>query len=220
MRIDFHTHTEFSRDCGTALADVLAACQRAGIDCLCLTDHNRLVAPRLWPAAAPVRLIAGEEIMTTAGEIIGLFLSEEIPPYLSPQETVRRIRAQGGLVSLPHPFDRLRRRSALAPAARAAIMADVDIIEVFNSRVTFPGDNAQALRLAEATGKLRAAGSDAHTAGEIGNAYVEMPAFTDQDDFLACLAQGRVVGRLSSPLVHLHTVWQKLRQRWRRTKDQ
>ena len=92
-------------------------------------------------------------------------------------------------------------------------MADVDIIEVFNSRVTLPGDNAQALRLAEATGKLHGAGSDAHTAREIGNAYVEMPAFTDQNDFLACLAQGRVVGRLASPLVHLHTVWQKLRKK-------
>jgi len=212
VRIDFHCHSEFSRDCGTSLADLLAACQRAGIDGLCVTDHNRLVAPRLWPANAPVRLIAGEEIMTTAGEIIGLFLQEEIPPYLSPQETVQRIRAQGGLVYLPHPGESLR-RSAMDPAAQAAIMADVDIIEVFNSRVTLPGDNAQALRLAEATGKLHGAGSDAHTAREIGNAYVEMPAFTDQNDFLACLAQGRVVGRLASPLVHLHTVWQKLRKK-------
>jgi len=213
VRIDFHCHTEFSRDCGTSLADLLAACQRAGIDGLCITDHNRLVAPRLWPADASVRLIPGEEIMTTAGEVIGLFLQEEIPPYLSPQETVQRIRAQGGLVYLPHPFDRLRRRSALTPAARTALLVDIDIIEVFNSRVTLPGDNAQALRLAQATGKLHGAGSDAHTAGEIGNAYVEMPAFTDQDDFLACLAQGRVVGRLASPLVHLDTVWQKLRKR-------
>jgi predicted metal-dependent phosphoesterase TrpH len=213
MRVDFHCHTEFSRDCGTSLADLLAACQRAGIDGLCVTDHNRLVAPRLWPATASVRLIAGEEIMTTAGEIIGLFLSEEIPPYLSPQEAVRRIRAQGGLVCLPHPFDRLRRRSALTSAARTALLADIDVIEVFNSRVTFPSDNARALRLAETTGKLQGAGSDAHTAGEIGHAYVEMPAFTDRDDFLACLAQGRVVGHLSSPLVHLDTAWQKLRKR-------
>ena len=212
MRIDFHCHTEFSRDCGTLLADLLAACQRACIDGLCITDHNRLVAPRLWPVAAPVRLIPGEEIMTTAGEIIGLFLQEEIPPHLSPQETVQRIRAQGGLVYLPHPCESLR-HSALDPAAQVAIMADVDIIEVFNSRVTLPGDNAQALRLAQASGKLHGAGSDAHTAGEIGNAYVEMPAFTDQDDFLACLAQGRVVGRLANPLVHLDTVWQKLRKR-------
>jgi predicted metal-dependent phosphoesterase TrpH len=213
MRVDFHSHTAFSRDSGTALADVRAACLRAGIDCLCITDHNRLVAPRLWPATAPVRVIAGEEILTAAGEIIGLFLSEEIPPYLSPQETVRRIRAQGGIVCLPHPFDRLRRRSALTPAARTALLADIDIVEVFNSRVIFPGDNAKAWRLAESAGKLRAAGSDAHTAGEIGHAYVEMPAFTDQTDFLTCLAQGRVVGRLSSPLVHLDSAWQKLRKR-------
>jgi len=208
MRIDFHSHTYTSRDSLNDPARIVAACQRAGIDGLVVTDHNNINGAYAVQRLAPFCVIIGEEIYTTAGEIIGLFLREEIPKGLSPQETVARIKAQGGLVYLPHPFDRLR-RGALASAAREAIWDQIDIIEVFNARCLFPGDNAQALALARERGAVMAAGSDAHTIAEFGSTYVEVAATPadrlDPADLLARLRQGRIVAHPSNPLVHIPT---------------
>lgn len=219
MRIDFHSHTYTSKDSLNDPARIVAACQRAGIDCLAVTDHNNINGAYAVQRLAPFRVIIGEEIYTTAGEIIGLFLSEEIPKGLSPQETVARIKAQGGLVYLPHPVDRLR-QGALLPAAREAIWDQIDIVEVFNARCLFPGDNDRALALARQRGAVMGAGSDAHTLGEFGSTYVEVagtPADRlDPADLLARLRQGRVVGHLASPLVHVPTTFVKPYKRLRR----
>jgi predicted metal-dependent phosphoesterase TrpH len=213
MKIDLHVHTTYSGDCLTSFEAIIEVCRRRGLS-VAITDHNRIEGALAFREVAPFPVIVGEEVQTLEGEIIGLFLEEGIPRDLSPEETIARIKEQGGLVYIPHPMDRVR-RSVLRREALERITDQVDAIEVFNARVTFPADNEAARRFAQEHGLPQGAGSDAHTPWEIGRAYVEMEPFNDPQEFLRHLAQGRVVGRLSNPLVHLVTTWAKLYKRLR-----
>lgn len=212
LRADLHSHTYSSPDCLTTAKEIIAACRKAGINCLAVTDHNAIGGALEVEKLASFHVIVGEEIRTTEGEIIGLFLDRPVPKGLSPEETIDRIRDQSGLVLVPHPFDRLR-RSTIRPDTLRRIVPQVDIIEVFNARIMLPGLSGMARSLAASHGKAVSAGSDAHTAGEIGHGYVEMPEFTGRDGFLASLAQGTVRGRPTSPLVHFVTAWNKWKKR-------
>ena len=196
-----------------SLDTIVRTCIRRGIDCVALTDHNSFAAARVLQRLAPFTVIAGEEIRTSQGEIIGLFLKDEIPRGKSPGATAEAIREQGGVVYVPHPFDRAR-RSVISKEALLEIVELVDVIETFNSRITFRGDVDAAERFAQMWGKLRGAGSDAHVWWEVGNSYVEMAEFHERDDFLQSLAQGKIHGRLSSPAVHLASTLTKLRKRY------
>lgn len=160
---------------------------------------------------APFPVIVGEEILTSSGEIIGLFLSEEIPSRLPVEETIFRIKTQGGLVCIPHPYDRLR-LSVLRNQSIYSIIPHVDIIEVFNARDLAPNSSTKAWHITHKYGKLASAGSDAHTLSEIGNAYVEMPEFTGKNEFLLSLAQGKIYGNKSNPLVHFASTWARLKK--------
>ena len=141
-----------------------------------------------------------------------MFLSEEIPQKLSSEETVARIKSQGGLVCIPHPYDTMR-LSAFKNHGLEAIIQEVDIIEVFNSRSLSPKGSARAKELAEKYNKFQGAGSDAHTLPEIGNAYIEMPDFKGKDDFLKSLAQGKIFGHRSNPSVHFASTWARFKKR-------
>lgn len=214
IRVDLHTHTEYSSDSELALERAVVGWQRAGIDCVAVTDHNTIagaIALRDW---APLRVIVGSEVRTCEGEIIGLFLHEEIARGLTPEETIRHIRDQQGLVMIPHPFDRFR-RSRLTEEALRRVLPEVDIIEVFNARTAFARDNRRADLLAAEHGLIPVAGSDSHTAHELGRAYVEMPDFDSPQTFLESLRAGHLVKRQSSWFVHAHTRWAKLRSRFR-----
>jgi predicted metal-dependent phosphoesterase TrpH len=216
MRVELHTHTHFSRDGLTSPEVFVERYVRAGIDCVAVTEHGNIQGALEVRRIAPFKVIIAEEIKTTEGEIIGLFLKEEVPRDLTPEETVRAIRQQGGLVCVPHPFDRFR-FSPLREEALLRIVGEVDIIEAFNARNLLQRDNERAARFAAEHGKLMSAGSDAHTPGEIGLAYVEMPDFEGPQEFLAALAKGRIVGRRASPLVHFLSTLAKVRRRlgWR-----
>ncbi|MEE9324142.1 MAG: PHP domain-containing protein, partial [Dehalococcoidia bacterium] len=133
LRADFHMHTHYSSDCATPPERLVARCVEVGLSCIALTDHNTIKGALEVERMAPFKVIVAEEIKTPFGEITGLVLKEEVPPGLSPQETVARIKEQGGLVSIPHPFDRFR-NSVLKYEALESILSQVDIIEVFNSR--------------------------------------------------------------------------------------
>ena len=209
MKADLHCHTIASHDAISKRDDIIAACQRQGLGCLAITDHNRLT---IW-SDDRVKLIPGEEIMTSAGEIIGLFLSEEIPPFLDPLETVQRIKVQGGLVYVPHPFDRFRRGSPLGPAALAEVAPYVDIIEGLNARSLLSRDDQHARDWAKEHGLPLGAGSDAHSPGEIGMAYVELGDFATPSEFLARLAHGSIGGRRSPFWVPFYSTWGRLRKR-------
>ena len=213
IQVDLHIHTCYSGDTLTSLQEVIAAVQKRGLGAVAITDHNAIAGALELQRLAPFPVIAGEEIMSSEGEIIGLYLHELIPPGLTPAETVARIHAQGGLVYVPHPFDSLR-DSALREPALLSILDQVDVLEVLNARVIRPAHNERAQRLAQERHLPAGAGSDAHTAFEIGRAYLEMQPFADKGEFLRNLANARVCGHLSSPAVHLFTRWAKL-QKWR-----
>ncbi|MGB2694312.1 MAG: PHP domain-containing protein [Dehalococcoidia bacterium] len=212
MKADLHAHTHFSRDAVTSVETFARRYGQAGIDCVAVSDHNNVDGALAVRGIAPFRVIVAEEIKSTEGEIIGLFLQETVRKGLTPEDTVRAIREQGGIVLVPHPYDRVR-RSPLRPEALLRIMPDVDVIEVFNSRTVFSADNERSLALAEEHGKLMSASSDAHTPWEIGVAYTEMPAFEGPGDFLVALGKGKVMGKRSFVGFHLLSTWAKVK--WR-----
>jgi len=209
MRVDLHVHTSYSKDSLTPLEAIIEACLRRGIEKVAITDHNTISGAIELSKTVPGLVIVGEEIDTSKGEIIGLFLEEEIPRGLSPEEAIGRIREQEGLVYIPHPLDWFR-RSALGRKELSDFIEEIDIIEVFNSRIFFPWNNWRAEKIAKEMGLLCGAGSDAHTAYEVGRAYVEIPPFNSRREFLEGLAQGRVVGSLTIPLIHFSSACAKI----------
>ncbi len=211
IKADLHIHTCYSVDCVTPLDAIVERCLSAGIDCIAVADHNTIAGALKLREFAPFKVIVAEEVLTPVGEIMGLFLSEAVPRGLSPQETISRIRSQGGLVGIPHPFGRSLPWKT-NPLTSAEVMPQVDIIETFNSRTPFSSSIARARRLAEEWAKAASAGSDAHTVGEIGRAYVEMPDFDGPEDFLSALARGKIFGQKSSYLAHFASTWARMRR--------
>ena len=216
LTVELHSHTIFSEDCLMRPADIVRTCARAGIDRLAVTDHNTIAGARALAAAAPELVIIGEEIMTTQGELLAYFVREEVPPGLTPAESIARLRAQGCAISVSHPFDRLR-KGAWQPANLAAIAPHVDAIEVFNARCIYPEDNERAMAFAREHGKLGTVGSDAHSHRELGRAVVQVAAADTAADLLAGLAAGQRRTRLSSPAIHFTSrfakTWKRLARR-------
>ena len=192
----------------------MARCLKSGLQCIAVTDHNTIEGALAVQRIAPFMVIVGEEVTSSGGEITGLFIKEPIPRGLSPVETAVRIKDQGGLVSIPHPFDRFRRH-VITPDALEEVLPHVDIIEAFNARNTFSRDNRRAQALAEARGLLVSAVSDSHTAVEVGRTYVEIPEFdATADGLMKALAQGMLVERPITPLIHFATTFTKIKKRF------
>jgi predicted metal-dependent phosphoesterase TrpH len=194
VRVDLHSHTMWSGDCTTTPDEVEEAVVASGIDVLCITDHNAIRGAVELAAQLPCRVVVGEELRTHAGEVIGLFLSERVPFGVSAHEAAGRIRAQGGLVYIPHPFDPVRHN--LREAELRALASDglIDALEVFNAKTSLSHLNAQAAALADELDLPGGAGSDAHVPEAIGAAYVEMPDFDGPESFLEALRSAVVVG--------------------------
>ena len=214
MRFDLHVHTYHSGDSLTAPAEIVGAVQRRGLAGVAIIDHNTIAGALELREIAPFPVIVGEEIRTTHGEIAGLFMRELVPAGLSPEETISAIRAQGGLVYVPHPLDHFR-REALGRRNLERIIEQVDILEVLNARNLFGRDNEAARQMALAHGLALGAGSDAHVPWEIGHAWVEVDACDGPASFLAALRRGWVGGSLTTPLVHVLTTLTKLHRRVR-----
>ncbi|MBI4200857.1 MAG: PHP domain-containing protein [Chloroflexi bacterium] len=213
LKADLHLHTRYSMDCATPLEKLVARCQSRGLNCIAVTDHNTIEGALKAKGLAPFTIIVGEEISTTDGDLIGLFLAGPVPPGLPPLEAVQRIKDQGGLVSIPHPFDRLR-SSVISPQALKEVLPCADIIEVFNARNAYAKADRQAAKLAFERGLPGCAVSDAHTLGELGRTYVSMPEFDGTPQgFLASLRQGSLVCHRSSPVVHVATTYNRFKRR-------
>jgi hypothetical protein len=170
---------------------VARRCRQLGLSPVFLTDHERIAGAQALLEAGEAAVI-GQEILTTEGELIGLFLNKPVPSRLSPERTVDAIKEQGGLVYLEHPYDTGRRN--LREDAIERIAGQIDIVEVFNGR-SQPEINRRAEELRSTLGVPAGAGSDAHTLREIGSVFVEMEAFDGAHDFLAKLRNGNVVTR-------------------------
>jgi predicted metal-dependent phosphoesterase TrpH len=194
VRVDCHLHTVASGDSVLTVEQLAVRAKQAGLDVVCVTDHNVTHAA---VAAAErdigVRVIVGEEVRTPDGDVIGLFLTERIPYVLPLAEVVGRIRSQGGLVYVPHPFDQVR--SSLGRVLPGLCGAGlVDVVEVFNAKIADQALNARAAGLAKKYALPGGAGSDAHDAPGVGAAYLDMPDFDGPASFLAALADARITG--------------------------
>ena len=210
IRVDLHNHTYYSPDSILSPRLFVREARRRGLDVVAVTDHNTISGALAVRELSEQPVIIGEEIRSADGEIIGLFLSEEIPKALAASETIARIKEQGGLVGVPHPFDSLR--SALDQDVMLALIDQIDFIEALNARMVFSAHNDKARDFADAHALLTTAGSDAHSPWEVGRCYVEMPPFEGPRDFIAALRQGRLTGRLSTPFVHLISRYAYLRR--------
>jgi len=215
LKADLHIHTEYSSDCNTPLEKIINRCLEIGINCIAIADHGTAEGALKMQEIAPFPVIVAEEILTPHGEIMGMFLKETITSGLSIEQTISQIRAQSGLVCVPHPFD-IFRPSALDSGIIEKIVDQIDVIEAFNSRAPLPQSSTKAQTFADKYGIAKSAGSDAHTIGEIGNAYIEMPEFNSRDDFLNALAKGKVFGHRTNPLIHFVSGWAKLKSSLKR----
>ncbi|HTR89527.1 MAG TPA: glycosyltransferase [Solirubrobacteraceae bacterium] len=206
--VDLHMHTDHSYDCETPVEVLLASARERGLGAIAVTDHNEisgaLAAAELAAeqaagrdAVAPLKVIVGEEVKTASqGEVIGLFLSEKIPRGLSLAETIAEIRRQGGLVYVPHPFDRLH--SVPDYEHLLGVLDEVDAIEVFNPRVAIASFNEEARRFAEKYRVIAGAGSDSHVAQGLGSVRIRMRDFEGPGEFLQSLRDAEIVTRPTS----------------------
>jgi hypothetical protein len=204
IKVDMHVHTEFSPDCRTKLEDLMRICGERGLNMIGVLDHNTIEGALRLSEMMPGRVIVGEEIKTTEGEVAGLFLKERIPPGLSPEETIERIREQNGLVYITHPFD-IFRREVIRRETFMRIYPLIDAIEGFNARNVLRWSNRRAMRFARENGIPVGAGSDAHMTFEIGRGYVLMEPFKGREDFLGKLKSAQIGGKSSSFLVNVAT---------------
>jgi dephospho-CoA kinase len=207
--VDMHVHTRLSFDCRSQPDAVVARALERGLSQVCITDHNEIEAALELAERHPDHVIPGEEVKTREGvDIIGLFLRDWIPKGTPARETCERIRDQGGLVYIPHPF-------AGGKGGGGRVLGEVadlvDIVEGFNARIHRSSLNDRARSWAAERGLPLGAGSDAHTLGEIGNGFVELPPFrNDAASFLAALRNAVLHGREASRLVHVASTLAKL----------
>ncbi|MDP9134867.1 MAG: CehA/McbA family metallohydrolase [Actinomycetota bacterium] len=203
VHVDLHMHTDHSSDCATPAATLLEAAKAAGLDKIAITDHNEVSGAHEARALAEqiggIEVIVAEEVKTAdQGEVIGLFIEEKIPKGMTLDETIAAIRAQGGLVYVPHPFDRMH--SVPDYEHLLAVVEDVDAIEVFNPRVAFSAFNEEAARFAEKYRIVAGAGSDSHVAAGLGSVKIRMRAFDGPEEFLESLRDADIVRKKQSLL--------------------
>lgn len=202
LRVETHCHTIYSKDSLVRPENLLKACEAKGIDRVVISDHNTTRGAFEAQKLDPQRVIIGEEILTTRGELLAAYMTEEIPAGLTPIETISRLRDQGAFISVSHPFDILR-SGHWQEDDLLEIVPLVDAIEVFNARCMSPDFNRQASEFAEQHNLLGTAGSDAHGAYELGRAAMLLPDFEDARSLMDVLPQVKYETRLSSPFVRL-----------------
>lgn len=214
FKIDMHMHTCASRDGAVHPADVIRVAKQKGLDRICITDHNTLDGALLAKEIDPEFVIVGEEIRTDRNcEILAFFVKELVPPDLRAEEALDRLQAQGAVISISHPFDR-HRNQPWTEEWLEAILPQIDAIEAFNARTVRAVDNEKARIFATAHDLPTTAGSDAHTAMEIGRAFVELPAFTSADELRTSLPQATIYGRLSPGWIHVFSAFNVWRGRF------
>jgi predicted metal-dependent phosphoesterase TrpH len=206
LHVEFHCHTVFSKDCLTRPEDLVKTCRRRGLDRVVVTDHNTIAGARAAQAMDPERVIVGEEIMTTRGELLAAFVTEEIPEGLTPQETIRRLKDQGAFISVSHPFD-VWRSGHWQEDDLLEILPDIDAVEVYNSRCMRPQFNEEARQFAEKHNLAGTVGSDAHTAFELGQSFMEVEPFKSSHGL-------RDVIRRGIPNVRRSPAWVRLTSRY------
>jgi len=200
--VDLHMHTDHSPDCATPVEVLLATAAAQGLGAIAVTDHNEIAGAleaREKAAEFGMKVIVGEEVKTAAqGEVIGLFIEEKIPRGMTLAETIAAIKAQGGLVYVPHPFDRMHAVPDYEHLLDA--LDDLDALEVFNPRIAIPSFNDEAVRFAAKYRIVAGAGSDSHVAQGLGSVRIKMRDFDGPEEFLESLRAADIVRTPSSLL--------------------
>lgn len=212
LRVDFHCHTCYSKDSLAPPERLLAACRKRGLDRLVITDHNTIAGALHAQKLEPEGVIVGEEIMTLEGELLAYYVTQEVPPNLSPEETIAILRDQGAFISVAHPFD-VTRSGHWQADALLRILPLVDAIEIFNARCLKTSYNARAAAFAREHGILGTAGSDAHAVFELGKASLILPDFHDPASLKASLTQAELQASFSSPFVHFASVYAEMKKK-------
>ncbi|MGE5378447.1 MAG: PHP domain-containing protein, partial [Bacteroidota bacterium] len=194
--VEFHCHTSASKDSITPPKKLVEAAHRNGVTRLIITDHNTIAGARDAQVFAPDFVIVGEEIMTTKGEILAAFVTDEIPAGLPPAEVIRQLRVQGAFISVSHPFDSMRSGGWKEPDL-LEILPLVDAIEVYNSRSMRPRFNHEARKFAEKHNIPGTVGSDAHAAFEVGRSVLKLEPFEGPDGLRRVIRAGVQVTRWS-----------------------
>ena len=195
LRVDLHLHSHYSHDGRSSLQQLIDRAHECGLDRLALTDHNTFDGAQEFLRLAPELAIAGEEVKTLEGEVIGLFITMRVAPFLRPEQAMDLIRGMGGLTYIPHPLD--RNRSHFRVDRLVQLAGRIDIIETYNPWCDAAANRAAA-RLTEDLGKVTATGSDSHSAEELGRSWMEMDEYSGADDFLEKLRTARHVVTASS----------------------
>ena len=202
ISVEFHCHTYASKDSLTRPADLIAMARRKGIDRVIVTDHNSIAGAREAHGIDPEFVIVGEEIMTIKGEILAAFVKEEVPPGLTPLETINILKEQGAFISVSHPFDELRKGGWMEHDL-LEILPLVDAIEVYNSRCMLPRFNRRAELFAQKYNIAGTVGSDAHAAFEVGRSILLLDQFTGPDEMRKVIRRGIPKVKWSPPWFHL-----------------
>jgi len=211
IKVEFHAHTMFSKDSLATPEVILATCQKKGIDRIVITDHNSIAGAQRAKELDSARVIIGEEVMTTRGELLAAFVKEQVPTGLQPDEAINRLREQNAFISVSHPFD-LWRSGHWEYSDLLAITPYIDAIEIFNARCMKSVFNRNAQAYSREHKILGTVGSDAHAAFEIGKATITLPEFSDADTLKQSLQQASFQTELSPPWIHFtsrYAVWRK-----------
>jgi hypothetical protein len=200
IHVDLHMHTDHSPDCATPVDTLLTTAKRVGLGAIAITDHNEISgALEARERADGIKVIVAEEVKTAdQGEVIGLFIEEKSPRGMTLQETIAEIRRQGGLVYVPHPFDRMH--SVPDYEHLLEVVEEIDAMEVFNPRVAFSAFNEEAARFAAKYRIVAGAGSDSHVPQGLGSVKIRMRDFDGPDEFLASLRDADIVRKKQSLL--------------------
>ncbi len=203
IKADFHTHTCYSKDSLLSPHSLISAARKHGFDRIAITDHNSIQGALEAQRLDPHLIIIGEEIKTLEGEILAIFVKEEVPANLPPLEAIRILKAQGAFISLSHPFDTCR--SGWSLQTLEIITPLLDAIEIFNARCLQDKFNQQAEEFARLHRLAGTCGSDSHTAAETGICYQRLPVFSTPDELRKSLQTSTIHGTRSTFSAHLHS---------------
>ncbi|MFX0548800.1 PHP domain-containing protein [Hathewaya histolytica] len=213
-RYIFHVHTEYSQDSDMRIEKLYKKLKKNNIDGIAITDHNSIRGAIKFKEkyGKEIDVVIGEEVMTTNGEIIGLFLEEEIPKGLSPMETIKRIKEQDGIVYIPHPFDDKRKKTCLDEKFINELQDNIDVIEVFNGRCIQNSYNEKADCLARKLNKRGIVGSDAHSYYEVRFNHVEFRNKITRNNILEELKHFKILQKRNNKIIHYYTMYIKIKK--------
>ena len=216
FKVDLHTHSTVSPDGGISKEQYRRILDSGLLDVVAVTDHNDTSLARELQTEFGDRVIIGEEIMTTAGEIIGLYLKETIPAGLSPADTIQHIKDQGGLVYIPHPFETVRK--GIPPQVLDTLSELVDVVEVCNGRALVQNRSAQAVVWARLNNIVGAASSDAHGSRGVGKTYSSLAEMPTKETLVGLLNRAVLHTAPPSPRALLYPKYHRLRRKLRADK--